>query len=104
MLPLGLLNPAGSGDTCTSSAGTVDAAVLGVVVGVWGDSLQITGTGRADFVCHSDTVFGTGPILDYGRSVRVGDVTCTSRQTGVECRVGASGHGFGLSRTAYQLF
>ncbi|MCE3550227.1 protein kinase [Pseudonocardia sp. RS11V-5] len=72
--------------------------------GVWGDSLQITGTDRADFACHSDTVFGTGPVLDYGRALRVGDVTCTSRQTGVECRVGASGHGFGLSRTAYQLF
>lgn len=75
-----------------------------VCEGVWGDSLQITGTDRADFVCHSDTVFGTGPVLDYGQSLQVGDVTCTSRQTGVECRVGASGHGFGLSRTAYQLF
>ncbi|WP_345377915.1 serine/threonine-protein kinase [Pseudonocardia yuanmonensis] len=72
--------------------------------GVWGDSLQITGTDRADFTCHTDTVFGTGPILDYGRSLRVGDVTCTSRQTGVECRVGTSGRGFSLSRTAYQLF
>ncbi|MFC5949595.1 protein kinase [Pseudonocardia lutea] len=72
--------------------------------GVWGDSLQITGTDRADFVCHSDTVFGTGPILDYGRSLRVGDVTCTSRQTGVECRVGTSGHGLSFSRTAYQLY
>ncbi|MCE0766396.1 serine/threonine protein kinase [Pseudonocardia kujensis] len=72
--------------------------------GVWGDSLQITGTERADLVCHSDTVFGTGPVLDYSRALRVGDVTCTSRPTGVECRVGASGHGFGLSRTAYQLF
>jgi len=55
-------------------------------------------------VCHGDTVFGTGPILDYGRSLRVGDVTCTSRQTGVECRMGSSGHGFALSRTAYQWF
>jgi len=72
--------------------------------GVWGDSLEITGTGRAEFVCHGDTVFGTGPVLDYGRALRVGDVTCTSRQTGVECRVGASDHGFSMSRTAYQFF
>ncbi|GAA4549440.1 serine/threonine-protein kinase [Pseudonocardia xishanensis] len=72
--------------------------------GVWGDAIAISGTARADFVCHGDTVFGTGPILDYGRSLRVGDVTCTSRQTGVECRIGASGHGFALSRTAYQWF
>jgi len=72
--------------------------------GVWGDAITISGTERADFVCHGDTVFGTGPILDYGRSLRVGDVTCTSRQTGVECRMGSSGHGFALSRTAYQWF
>ena len=72
--------------------------------GVWGDAIELTGTDRPDFVCHGDTVFGTGPILDYGRSLRVGDVTCTSRQTGVECRMGASGHGFSMSRTAYQWF
>ncbi|GAA1875927.1 hypothetical protein GCM10009836_66510 [Pseudonocardia ailaonensis] len=72
--------------------------------GVWGDALEVTGSDRPDFVCHGDTVFGTGPILDYGRSLRVGDVTCASRQTGVECRVGASGHGFSLSRTTYQFF
>ncbi|MFC5995584.1 protein kinase [Pseudonocardia hispaniensis] len=70
----------------------------------WGDSLSVTGSDRAEFVCHGDTVFGTGPILDYGRSLRVGDVTCTSRSTGVECRVGASGHGFSMSKSGYQFF
>lgn len=72
--------------------------------GVWGDALTVAGTGRPDFVCHGDTVFGTGPVLDYGRSLRVGDITCTSRQTGIECRVGTSGHGFSMSRTAYRWF
>ncbi|GEL19837.1 serine/threonine-protein kinase [Pseudonocardia asaccharolytica] len=71
---------------------------------VWGDSLSVTGSDRAEFVCHGDTVFGTGPILDYGRSLRVGDVTCTSRTAGVECRVGASGHGFSMSKSGYQFF
>ncbi|GJF07072.1 serine/threonine-protein kinase [Pseudonocardia sp. D17] len=72
--------------------------------GVWGDSLTVSGGDRPTFTCHGDTVFGTGPVLDYGRSLRVGDVTCTSRTTGVECRVGASGHGFSMSKSGYQWF
>jgi serine/threonine protein kinase len=71
---------------------------------VWGDSLTVSGADRPTFTCHGDTVFGTGAILDYGRSLRVGDVTCTSRTSGVECRVGSSGHGFSLSKGAYQFF
>lgn len=71
--------------------------------GVWGDALTIAGADRPTFACHGDTVFGTGPVLDYGRSLRVGDVTCTSRSTGVECRVGSSGHGFQLSKSGYQF-
>jgi len=72
--------------------------------GVWGDALTVTGADRPTFACHGDTVFGTGPVLDYGRSLRVGDVTCTSRSTGVECRVGSSGHGFLLAKGAYQFY
>lgn len=72
--------------------------------GVWGDAMEVSGTSRPDFVCHGDTVFGTGPVLDYGRSLRVGDITCTSRQTGVECQAGAGGHGFSMSRTSYRWF
>jgi serine/threonine protein kinase len=72
--------------------------------GVWGDALTVTGADRPTFACHGDTVFGTGPVLDYGRSLRVGDITCTSRSTGVECRVGSSGHGFLLAKGAYQFY
>lgn len=71
--------------------------------GVWGDSLTVGGGDRPAFACHGDTVFGTGGVLDYGRALRVGDVTCTSRTAGVECRVGASGHGFTLSKSGYQF-
>ncbi|MCW0214614.1 MAG: serine/threonine protein kinase [Pseudonocardia sp.] len=71
---------------------------------VWGDSIGITGSDRPDFVCHGDTVLGSGAILDYGRAVRSGDTTCTSRPTGVECKVGGSGHGFTVSKSAYQFF
>ncbi|GAY09932.1 serine/threonine-protein kinase [Pseudonocardia sp. N23] len=71
---------------------------------VWGDSLAVSGADRPTFACHGDTVFGTGAVLDYGRSLRVGDVTCTSRTSGVECKVGSSGHGFSMSKGAYQFF
>lgn len=73
-------------------------------VGVHGDSLVLTGTGRPDFICHGDTVFGTGPILDYGKGIRVGDMTCVSRPSGVECQAASSGHGFTMSRSGYRFF
>jgi hypothetical protein len=71
---------------------------------VWGDSIGIAGSDRPDFVCHGATVLGSGAVLDYGRAVRSGDTTCTSRPTGVECKAGASGHGFTLSRAGYRFF
>jgi eukaryotic-like serine/threonine-protein kinase len=72
--------------------------------GAFGDALAVSGTDRGDFVCHGDTVLGSGPTLDYGQAIRVGGTACTSRESGVECRVDATRHGFSISRTRYTLF
>ena len=72
--------------------------------GAFGDALAVSGTDRGDFVCHGDTVFGGGPTLDYGQAARVGGTVCTSRESGVECRIDATRHGFSISRTRYALF
>jgi hypothetical protein len=68
----------------------------------FGDAIAVSGTGKAEFVCHGDTVFGAGPTLPYGAAVRVGSTVCTSRESGVECRLDA--HGFTLARAKYTLF
>jgi hypothetical protein len=36
--------------------------------------------------------------LDYGKSVTLGELTCTSSETGVECRVKGTGEGFTIAR------
>jgi hypothetical protein len=64
----------------------------------------VTGDDRGDFLCHGDAVFGSGPTPDYGQAIRVGGTACTSRESGVECRVDATRHGFSISRTRYTLF
>lgn len=55
------------------------------------------------------TIFETtGPrtpvaTLAYGHSVTYGDVICESAESGVTCSNTASGHGFTVSRAAYEL-
>ena len=41
--------------------------------------------------------------LDYGHSVSYGDVTCVSQESGITCSDSASGHGFTVSKAAYEL-
>ena len=72
--------------------------------GAFGDALEVAVDGRGDFVRHGDTVLGSGPTLAYGRASRVGGTVWTSRESGVECRVDATRHGFSISRTRYALF
>lgn len=53
----------------------------------------------------TDTVAERGAkVLGYGRSLRVGPFTCTSRQSGLRCRSRVSGHGFKLSRQRQTRF
>jgi hypothetical protein len=59
-------------------------------------------------VCQGTQCLGDGPEnsfeLGYGKSVKVGNFTCTSKETGMRCSVSPSGHGFELSRAALALF
>jgi hypothetical protein len=71
----------------------------------WGDSLQVSGSGTVEWVCHGDTVVEQGaPVLPYGKSSRQGSVTCASADTGVTCTQRPGGHGFLISRERYRIF
>ena len=72
--------------------------------GVFGQAVTMTRRGRAQAICISDTVREpSARVLAYGRSIRVGGFTCTSRQTGLRC-TNVAGHGWLLSRQRSSLF
>jgi hypothetical protein len=53
----------------------------------------------------TDTVAEPGAkVLRYGRSLRVGPFTCTSRLSGLTCKSRPSGHGFKLSKQRQKRF
>ena len=57
---------------------------------------------RAKRVHVTDAV-PAGPVLAYGRSLRLGPFTCRSRRAGLTCR-SSSSHGFFLSRARQRVF
>jgi hypothetical protein len=68
----------------------------GVVLGV-GEAAQ--------FLCAGDTTIGRdSEPLAYGDAITAGPIRCESAQSGITCRDVESGHGFSISREAYQLF
>lgn len=69
----------------------------------WGNAVGLRRTGATRFLCVSDTVLGIGPKLSYGRSRRIGSITCTSRQRGLTC-INRAGRGFELSRQRLRRF
>lgn len=70
----------------------------------WGDSFQLSESGRAGLVCHGDTIASPdSPMLAYGRSSHWGEISCRSAPSGLTCK-NASGHGFSLSRAKQELF
>jgi hypothetical protein len=70
----------------------------------WGGAFEVAIRGRAAPVCAGDTVAMPGaPILDYGRSVTAGGITCTSAQSGMTC-VNLDGRGFKVARARQSLF
>ena len=67
---------------------------------------EVTGTALAD--SRSRLVCGPVPdagrvVLDYGTGLRLGDVVCVSRDSGMQCQA-ASGGGFRINRARYTLF
>jgi hypothetical protein len=67
--------------------------------------LSASGTTK---VCRGATCVGDGPpeafTLGYGKAVEVGIFRCTSRTSGMTCRVIGKGHGFVISRSGIRRF
>jgi hypothetical protein len=71
----------------------------------WGQGLTVGEAGSAAFVCAGDTALDpSSPVLAYGRSSTLGDLTCQSLTAGVRCANARTGHGFTLARERYSLF
>ena len=61
--------------------------------------------GKGRIVRITDTVADPkAKVLAYGRSLRLGPYTCTSRRTGLTCRNRATKHGFAISRERRKVF
>jgi hypothetical protein len=58
---------------------------------------------RGRVVCAGDTTLGAGPVLDYGKRIKRGQMHCRSRRRGMTCRNGQR-HGFFISRRSYRTF
>lgn len=68
----------------------------------WGGGLQLAGGDPARPTCGgAGVVDPSAAELGYDKAVRLGDVTCVSRRTGVECRNAGTGHGFSAARSTY---
>jgi hypothetical protein len=64
----------------------------------WGDSYELSPTGRARITCHGDTAIDpSARVLRYGSVWQRGGFTCRSKTAGLRCR-NRGGHGFFLSR------
>jgi hypothetical protein len=60
---------------------------------------------RGELSCVSDTLVDRSlRVLQYGQAVRLGEIVCTSRESGVRCEDEGSGHGFAVARASYDLF
>jgi hypothetical protein len=70
----------------------------------WGQGIELTAGGAADFVCAGDTTLGAGDALDYGRSIGAGLLVCKSEETGMTCRDTETGRGFTISKQSYEIF
>ena len=65
--------------------------------------LALGAKGRARPVCAGDTaVDPRSPILAYGKSRRLGAITCRSARVGLRCS-SRSGHGFFLARESWRV-
>jgi hypothetical protein len=76
----------------------------------YGQGISIGIGEPAQFVCAGDTARvlppsgGAGEPLAYGEAITAGPMRCESAESGMTCRDVGSGHGFSISREAYQLF
>jgi hypothetical protein len=70
----------------------------------YGQGLEISGV-KSGFVCAGDTTLDpSAPVLDYGRSTRVGSTSCDSSIKGITCQDSNTGRGFFLSIQRYNVY
>jgi len=71
----------------------------------YGQGITLSPGEPAQFVCAGDTALTpeAGP-LPYGDSITAGILRCESAESRITCLDRKTGHGFSISREAYQLF
>jgi len=70
----------------------------------YGFAFEVQATGPGGVLCAGDTVIDPGAgVLDYGRSVVLGGVSCSSARDGMTC-TNREGHGFTVARAAQRVF
>jgi eukaryotic-like serine/threonine-protein kinase len=71
----------------------------------FGQGAQVVGPAPGTLTCAGDTVSDPAlTMLQYGQSVTFNGIVCVSRDTGIRCTNTGTGHGFRVSRGAYELF
>lgn len=70
----------------------------------YGHAYAMSRKGRARTLCAGDTVVNRdAPVLEYGKTKRIGPFTCKSKTSGLRCK-NKSSHGFFLSREDIRKF
>lgn len=69
----------------------------------WGLGFDLGRRGMAHWVCAGDTALGGTTVLRYGTAIRIGNLVCRSRRTGITCR-NLRGWAFTISRTVATRF
>ncbi|MCW2967246.1 MAG: hypothetical protein JWM71_1018 [Solirubrobacteraceae bacterium] len=68
-------------------------------------TLKASGSSK---LCSGGGCLGDGPpqafTLGYGKAVKIGIFRCTSRTSGMTCRVIGKGHGFTIARSGIRRF
>ena len=70
----------------------------------WGQRFELGNSSDAGLECASDWVGSDDSrVLQYGSSMRLGNIVCSSLQSGLECK-NDKGRGFFLSRSFQKIF
>jgi hypothetical protein len=73
-------------------------------VGGWGDRISMRQGGAPQMSCHTDTLKDpASPVLEYGQTRSLNELTCDSEISGMTCTDRGSGHYFRFARDNYEL-
>ncbi|MGJ8534888.1 MAG: DUF6636 domain-containing protein [Alphaproteobacteria bacterium] len=94
----------GIGCTIVSKSGSPPKAKPSSCSGYWGHDFNLDGNGSASLTCGSrPSRVDYTDVAPYGVSADFGNITCTSKRTGLTCK-NKRGHGFTLSRRIQSVF